>query len=311
MALQTLKIGTRGSPLALIQTEMVQQALASAHPHILTERVIIKTSGDWKPEDGETKLCEARGGKGLFAHELENALQDGSIDCAVHSMKDMPSFLPDGLVLDHVLERGDPRDAFISYKASSLMELPQGAVVGTSSARRQSFLLTKRPDIKVVPLRGNVHTRLDKLKDGQVDATFLAMAGLVRLGIHGNHIHAVETRDMLPASCQAAIGIEIRKKDAEIHVLLDSIHDEQTGLCCFAERAALQILDGSCHTPIGAYARFEGGKMLFNLALAALDGSQIFEQFAEMPISKKNQAIDFGSAVAGKLKTIAPANLLV
>ncbi|PZO86581.1 MAG: hydroxymethylbilane synthase, partial [Micavibrio aeruginosavorus] len=198
MDTKSLKIGTRGSPLALLQTEMVEGALKARLPDLQIERVVIRTTGDWKPEQGEKRLSEAEGGKGLFAREIELALLDRTIDCAVHSLKDMPSFLPEGLALDHMLERADPRDAFICHKVSSYMDLPQGAVVGTSSLRRQAFLLAKRPDLKIVPIRGNVQTRLAKLAEGQVDATYLAMAGLDRLGISGDFIHPVSMEDMLP-----------------------------------------------------------------------------------------------------------------
>ena len=304
-----LKIGTRGSPLAVAQTAMVEGLLLAAHPNIRLERVIIKTSGDWKPEDGEKRLSEVEGGKGLFAREIEKALLNGSIDCAVHSMKDMPSFLPEGLALDHVLERADARDAFISRKVSSYMDLPQGAVVGTSSLRRQAFLLSRRPDLKVVPLRGNVATRLAKLDDGQVDATFLAMAGLHRLSMQGDYIHALPIAEMLPACGQGIIAIETREQDLETRALLDYIHDPQTGICAAAERAALQVLDGSCHTPIGAYAQIEGQELLFDLVVASGDGTCVFSETARAPVTDPASADAFGRAVAQTLKSRAPSDI--
>lgn len=306
----TLKIGTRGSPLALTQTRLVEAALKAAHPQLHIEIVIIRTSGDWKPEDGETRLAETQGGKGLFAREIEKALLDGAIDCAVHSMKDMPSFLPDGLMIEHVLKRNDPRDAFISFNVPHYNDLPQGAVVGTSSLRRQALLLSDRPDLKIVPLRGNVQTRIDKLKDGQVDATFLAMAGLNRLNLSGDYIHAIETDDMLPACTQGIIGIECRTDDKTVHGYLDPIHDVETGYACAIERAALQILDGSCHTPIGAYARKEGDEFFFELKVASADGQQVFERSASAKIASDKDAADFGAAIGALLKQEMPADFL-
>jgi hydroxymethylbilane synthase len=307
-----LKIGTRGSPLALKQTEMVEDALRAARPGLGIERVIIKTSGDWKPEDGEKRLSEIEGGKGLFVREIEKALLDGTIDCAVHSTKDMPSFLPDGLALDHMLERADPFDAFICRKFSSFMELPQGAIVGTTSLRRQAFVLARRPDLKIVSLRGNVHTRIAKLDAGQVDATFLAFAGLQRLGLGGeDFVHKLSADDMLPACGQGTISIETRKDDKEIRDLLLCLHHERTGFCTFAERTALQILDGSCHTPIGSFARFDGGDMQFDLAVASPDGKKFFTESGTQPVGSRSEAEEFGRAVASRLKTRVPPDIFV
>lgn len=307
MTAQIVKIGTRGSPLALRQTEMVEDALHKAHPTIEIERVIIKTSGDWRPEEGETRLSEVEGGKGLFAREIEKALLAGEIDCAVHSMKDMPSFLPEGLALDHCLPRADVRDAFVSFRFKSLMDLPQGAKIGSSSLRRQSFILNKRPDLVVAPIRGNVQTRLDKIKDGQFDATFLAMAGMTRLGITGHFIHPVE--EMVPACGQGIVTIETRMDDTKTRDLLNAIHHKSTGLAGYIERAALQVLDGSCHTPIGAYAREEGDEIVFDLVVGSCDGKRIFEEKAQARISTKEEAERFGRDVALKLKPRVPADI--
>lgn len=304
-----LKIGTRGSPLALKQTEMVEAALKKAHPELKIEFVIIKTSGDWKPSDGETKLSESEGGKGLFAREIEIALLAGEIDCAVHSMKDMASFLPEGLALDHALERADPRDAFISFEYGSLDDLPQGAKIGSSSLRRQSHILSKRPDLDVAPIRGNVHTRLEKVKDGQFDATFLAMAGLNRLGITGDFIHPLE--DMVPACGQGIVTIETREEDVDTRRLLDAIHHKETGFSGYIERAALQVLDGSCHTPIGAYARFNGDDMRLDLVVGSGDGKRIFEETASAQINTKEQAEAFGRATALRLKPRVPSDIFL
>jgi hydroxymethylbilane synthase len=310
MKTPALKIGTRGSPLALIQTAMVEDALRAAHPELTIQRVVIKTSGDWKPEDGEKRLSEIEGGKGLFVREIEKALMDGSIDCAVHSTKDMPSFLPEGLALEHMLPRANPFDAFICRKYSSFMDLPRGAVVGTTSMRRQAFLLAKRPDLKVVPLRGNVQTRIAKLDEGQVDATFLAMAGLQRLNLAGeSFVHPLGADDMLPACGQGTISVETRDNDLPTHDLLSCLHHSETGLCTFVERLGLQILDGSCHTPIGAFARYEDGKMRFDLEVASTDGAQLYSESARQIVSDRAEAEEFGRAVASRLKARIPADI--
>lgn len=309
MTIQTLKIGTRGSPLALKQTAMVEEALGRSCPDVRVERVIIQTSGDWKPEQGETKLSEAQGGKGLFAREIEKALLAGEIDAAVHSMKDMPSFLPEGLSLDHVLPRADVRDAFISFEYKSLEDLPQGAIVGSSSLRRQSFILNKRPDLVVMPIRGNVQTRIDKVKDGQFAATFLAMAGLSRLGITGDFVHPLDA--MVPACGQGIVAIETRSNDAQTRSIFDSIHDVETGFCGMMERAALQVLDGSCHTPIGAYARRKGEEILFDLVVGSGDGKRIYEERGSASIASDKEAEEFGRAVALKLKPRVPADIFI
>lgn len=307
---KTIKIGTRGSKLAMIQTNMVADSLRKMHPDIHVEVVEILTSGDWKPEHGETRLSEAEGGKGLFAKEIERAILDGTVDCGVHSMKDMPSFLPDGLVIDHIMERADPRDALVSGKYSSLDDLPQGATLGTSSMRRQAFVLAKRPDFKVVPIRGNVPTRIGKMKDGHADAIILAYAGLVRLGLEGEAVQVWDADYMLPAAGQGAVGIEIRKGDDETRALLDALHHRETGLCVSAERAALQILDGSCHTPIGAFATLDGHQMNIDVAVASLDGKDLFEADGSFAVKSVEDAIDLGEGVGNTLRDIVPPELL-
>lgn len=311
MTVKRLKIGTRGSPLALKQTAMVQAAIGAAHPLLEMDVVIIRTSGDWRPQDGEVRLSEIEGGKGLFAREIEQALLDGRIDCAVHSMKDMPSFLPDGLDLDHVLPREDPRDAFICHTAASYRDLPEGAKVGTSSLRRQALMLARRPDLKVETLRGNVQTRLVKLAEGQVDATFLAMAGLNRLGIDGDFIHPVPVDDMLPACGQGIVCVETRRQNHEVRAIMDAIHDEQTGYCGIIERAALQVLDGSCHTPIGAYARYEGGSVVFDVMVASYDGSRIYHDQSLSPISGREEAVAVGRELAMRVKAVVPKDIFI
>lgn len=306
-----LKIGTRGSPLALKQADMAAQALRDAHPGLNIDIVTIRTSGDWKPADGENRLCEMDGGKGLFVKEIEAALITGEIDCAVHSMKDVPSFLPDGLCVDHVLPRADVRDALVSSQADSIEALPQGAIVGTSSVRRQAFLLHRRPDLKIVPLRGNVQTRLDKLQSRQADAIVLAMAGLNRLGIESSDIHPLSTDVMLPACGQGVVAIETRAHDAHTRGLLDAIHHAETALCAAAERAALQTLDGSCHTPIGAHARMKGENMELIVTVARVDGAQVWQEGSIEKIATVERAMEAGHRVAAKLKEVLPPGSLI
>ena len=258
-----LRLGTRGSPLALAQAEEVRERLGRAHGELAEEGaveiVVIKTTGD-KVQD--RPLAEI-GGKGLFTKEIEEALLDGRIDAAVHSMKDVPTWLPDGLTISTILPREDPRDALFARAGSSLATLPPGAVVGTASLRRQAQARLARPDLEIVPIRGNVQTRLRKLAEGRVDATFLAVAGLKRLGQDARISGILEPEEMLPAVAQGAIGLEIRKDDAAAADWLAAIHDEASSLRVRAERACLAVLDGSCRTPIAAYCEFAGkGKTL-------------------------------------------------
>ncbi|MGZ9098040.1 MAG: hydroxymethylbilane synthase [Micavibrio sp.] len=304
------RIGTRGSKLALIQTEMVASALKRAHPGLEIQVVTIQTSGDWKPEQGETRLSEASGGKGQFAHEIERAILAHDVDCGVHSLKDMPSFLPEGLVIRHVLKRADPRDAFLANGVKRIEDLPQGAIVGTSSLRRQAMILKLRPDLKIVPLRGNVPTRIEKLRAGQVDAAVLALAGLQRLGLDHEAASILEPEAMLPAACQGIVGIEIRADDDEASALLHGIHDIPAGLSAAAERMALGTLDGSCHTPIGAHATLDGDAMTLKLLVASPDGAVIFEDEQKGPVHSDEEAAMLGRVTALRLKSRLPPNFL-
>ncbi len=304
---KTLRIGTRGSKLALAQTGMVARAIEAAHPGIHIEIVEIKTSGDWKPSDGETRLAEAEGGKGLFAKEIEEALLAGEVDCGVHSMKDMASFLPRGLVIDHMLPREDARDAFLGNAYKCLADLPRGARIGTSSLRRQAFVLAKRPDLIIAPLRGNVPTRIEKLRKGQVDAAVLAYAGLKRLGLEGEADCVIDIEDMLPAAGQGAVGIETRADDAQTRALLDALHCRETGLRVAAERAALQVLDGSCRTPIGAHAVIEDGELRLSVVVASADGKQFFREDVAGP---EDDAAALGRKAGEVLKKRVPKELL-
>jgi hydroxymethylbilane synthase len=267
-----LKIGTRGSPLALAQAFETRARLMAAHglPEDALEIVTIKTTGD-RVLDRPLKEI---GGKGLFTREIEDALLAGSIDIAVHSMKDMPVEQPEGLVIDCYLPREDVRDAFVSPGVAALAELPEGAVVGTSSLRRRAQLMHRRPDLRLVEFRGNVQTRLKKLGDGVAAATFLAMAGLNRLGMAGVARGPIAVEDMLPAVAQGCIGIERRADDGLAEMLLAAIHDAPSGLRLAAERAYLRTLDGSCETPIAGLAVLDGEGLWMRGEILRPDGSE-------------------------------------
>ena len=271
----SIKIGTRGSKLALAQAYETRQRLMDAHGlgENDFEIVVIKTTGDMIQD---RPLSEA-GGKGLFTKEIEEALLDGRIDLAVHSSKDMPTILPDGLELSTFLPREDVRDAFISNKYKTLSEMPRGAVVGTSSLRRQAMVKKVRPDLDVVMYRGNVQTRLEKLEKGVADATLLACAGLRRLGEAEIITSAIEVEDFLPAVGQGAIGIETRIGDERIGQLLSPIHHEDTERALACERAFLRALDGSCRTPIAGLAQTADGQLSFSGLVLMPDGSSFFD----------------------------------
>lgn len=307
---QTLRIGTRGSQLAMKQTNMVADLLRNAHPDLDIQIVEILTSGDWKPAHGETRLMEAKGGKGQFAHEIEQRILAGEVDCGVHSLKDMPSFLPDGLSMTHFLTREDPRDAFLSVKYKTLAEMPDGAVVGTSSLRRQAFLLNKYPHLKVVPLRGNVPTRIEKLAQGQVDATFLAMAGLNRLGLTAHVTTILDDTDFLPACGQGIIGLEMRTGDTTTAQLFDAISCPDAERMATAERAVLQVIDGSCHTPVGAFAILNGNTMILRCALARPDGTDYLEDKIEGDVTDAAAAEALGTALGERIKPKLPEGIL-
>ena len=266
-----IKIGTRGSPLALAQAYETRGRLMAAHnlPKDGFEVVVIKTTGD---RIQDRPLGEI-GGKGLFTKEIEDALLDGSIDIAVHSMKDMPVEQPAGLVLDCYLPREDVRDAFVSLKYASIADLPKGAKLGSSSLRRRAQIMNMRPDIEVVEFRGNVQTRLRKLEEGVADATFLAMAGLNRLGNADVAQTAIEVDEILPAIAQGAIGIEWRVDNSKMQMMLSVIADKDTALRLAAERALLKALDGSCQTPIGGLATLDGDVLTLRGQILRPDGS--------------------------------------
>jgi hydroxymethylbilane synthase len=274
-----LKIGTRGSPLALAQAHETRDRLSAAFdlPQEAFEIVVIKTTGDNQALIAADRPLKEIGNKGLFTKEIEEAMLSGEIDIAVHSMKDMPVAQPDGLVLDCYLPREDVRDAFVSPSLSSIKELAPGAVVGTSSLRRRAQLLNRRPDLQVVEFRGNVQTRLKKLADGVADCTFLAMAGLNRLGMSEVPATGIDTGDMLPAVAQGAIGIERREDDSRAADMLAAIHDLETAQRLAAERAFLAALDGSCETPIAGLAELDGTTLRLRGEVLRPDGSEALQ----------------------------------
>lgn len=295
-----LKIGTRGSPLALAQAYETRRRLMAAFdlPEEAFEIVIIKTTGDDAALIAKDKPLKDLGGKGLFTKEIEEDLLSGAIDIAVHSMKDMPVDQPEGLLLDTYLPREDTRDAFVSPHAKSLADLPSGAVVGTSSLRRRAQLLNYRPDLTVVEFRGNVQTRLKKLGDGVADCTFLAMAGLSRLGMKEAAASAISPEEMLPAVAQGAIGIERRADDANTAELLAAIHDTPTGQRLAAERAFLATLDGSCETPIAALAELDGDTLRLRGEVLRPDGSESLSEDRTAPVE---QGAELGREMAQSL----------
>lgn len=270
-----LRLGTRASALALAQAGLVRDALAAADPLLAVEIVTVRTTGDRVQDRPLREL----GGKGLFTKELDAALIDGRIDIAVHSMKDVETKLADGLAIDCLLAREDPRDALFvrpGIDATGLADLPAGARVGTSSLRRAALVLAARPDLEIVPLRGNVETRLAKLAAGEADATLLAVAGLNRLGRAGDIEIVLTPEEMLPAVGQGAVGIARRAGDEAVAALLAPLNHAATWTCVAAERAMLAALDGSCHTPVGGLAEIDGDMLTLRALLAAPDGTRIY-----------------------------------
>jgi len=299
-AVLTLKVGTRGSPLALAQAHEVRDRLHALHEGVAAEIVIINTTGDAVQD---RRLSEV-GGKGLFTKEIQEALLDGRIDLAVHSMKDVETWLPDGTAIAAVLEREDPRDVFISGKAKSLDALAAGAVIGTSSLRRQAQILHRRPDLRVETLRGNVQTRLRKLAEGVVDATLLALAGLRRLGSADVATGYIDTDVILPAVAQGAVGIEIRKGDTTVEAAVAGLNHHPTAVRISAERAMLAALDGSCHTPIAGLAELQGSEMTLTGLVALPDGSQCHRLAQSGPA---DDAEALGTALGQQLRARMPA----
>jgi len=273
LALRPLRIGTRGSAMALFQANLVRDRLAAAHPELaapgMIELDVIRTTGDRV----QNRLLAEIGGKGLFTKEIEEALLDRRIDLAVHSLKDMETILPPGLVIACVPPRDDPRDALVSRDGGGLDALPRGAKLGTASLRRKAQLLRHRADLDIVPIRGNVDTRLAKLTDGEVDALVLALSGLRRLGKESAVSEIIPVDIMLPAVGQGALAIETRADDAEVRGALSPLHDVESAACVTAERAMLAALDGSCRTPIAGFAELSADRLHLRGILLSPDGA--------------------------------------
>ena len=295
MSREILRIATRSSPLAIWQAEYVQKRLEALHPGLRVELVRIKTQGD---KILDTPLAKI-GGKGLFVKELEEAMMDGRADIAVHSMKDVPMELPDGMALPVICEREDPRDAFVSNHYDSLMGLPEGARLGTSSLRRQSQAMANRPDLKVSSLRGNVQTRLGKLDAGEFDAIILASAGLKRLEMHERIRYDMPPEESLPAVGQGAVGIECRADDADTRTLLAPLSDALTWDRVTAERAMNRRLEGGCQVPIAGFALLEDdGRLWLRGLVASEDGATVLRAEARAP---RAEARELGIGIAESL----------
>ena len=294
MSSREIRIATRKSALALWQAEYVKARLEHAHPGLLVTLVPMVSRGDKLLDSPLSKI----GGKGLFVKELETALLENEADIAVHSMKDVPMDFPEGLGLFCICEREDPRDAFVSNTHASLDDLPEGSVVGTSSLRRQAQLLTRRPDLNIRFLRGNVNTRLAKLDAGEYDAIILAAAGLIRLGFEDRITSAISIDDSLPAGGQGAVGIECRTADSEIHALLAPLHHADTAVRVTAERALNKHLNGGCQVPIACYAVLEGEQIWLRGLVGDPNGSLLLTAQARGP---QSAATELGVKVAEAL----------
>ena len=292
--MKNIRIGTRSSQLALKQTQMVIDSIKATGNYIF-EIVPITTTGD----KIQNKPLYDIGGKALFLKEIEEALLTDKIDIAVHSMKDVPATLPDGLIITAVLEREDPRDVLISRKANSISTLPRGATIGTSSVRRRAQILHIRPDIEIHSIRGNVPTRLDKWRDMSLDGIVLAAAGIKRLGLHDfAYCHILSEEEMLPAVCQGIIAVEVRDNDQEMKTICASINHKETWQLMRAERGFLEYINGDCRTPLGALARFETGKIHASYMLAGenLEYYKTYQSFSEIA-----DGYEMGVSIAKKM----------
>lgn len=317
---KTIKIGTRGSTLALWQAKHVQALLNQHWPAIETQIVIIKTSGDWSPQDGETRLSERQGGKAQFAKEIEEQLLSAQIDIAVHSMKDMDSQLPDGLEIACILPREDARDALLLRNpglGSDPARWPEGTHVGTSSLRRQAMLLALNPTLNIHVLRGNLETRISKLRGDlandfpDMQATLLAVAGLNRLNMAAEINHILPAETMLPAAAQGAIGIEIASKNAQdLTPILSPLNCSETFFCVTAERAVLASINGTCRTPIGIHARINAGMLQIKAQLLSEDGMLSCAAQHKANVTQTDEARRAGEALGQNLLKSAPAALL-
>lgn len=297
LPMETVTIGTRGSKLALWQADYIAERLRAEYPGLIVEEFLMTTKGDKILDAPLAKI----GGKGLFTKEIEQAMLDGEIDIAVHSLKDMPTEVPDGLTITAITQRRDAGDALVSNYYSSLDDLPKGAVVGTSSLRRKAQLLHVRPDLDIRDLRGNVNTRLAKLDDaenGIFDAIVLAVAGLKRLGFQNRIDTILPTSVMLPAVGQGALAIEARTADKRVRDLVAFLNDEATASCAKAERAFLARVEGGCQVPVGVYATPDGGDLNVEAVIASLDGKRLYRDHVT---GAKDEAENLGTMLADKL----------
>lgn len=286
-----LRIGTRGSRLALAQSGWVKAQVEARHRDVEVTLVRIRTTGDRILDAPLSKV----GGKGLFVKEIEEALLRKEVDLAVHSMKDVPAELPDGLEIAVVPEREDPRDAFVSERYARMKDLPRAAVVGTSSLRRAAQLLRSRPDLEVVPLRGNVDTRIRKMKEGGLGALILAAAGMNRMGLSAMIRHPIPFLEMLPAIGQGALGLEVRRGDESVIERIGFLHHQGTALTVRAERAFLKELQGGCQVPIAGHARLDGDQLSLEGLVAGLDGKEMIRDLSTGP-KESPEAVGIGLA---------------
>ena len=298
-----LKIGTRGSPLALAQSGWVKEKIEARYPDIRVSLVKIKTKGDKILDSPLAKI----GGKGLFVKEIEDALLKRDVDVAVHSMKDLPADLPEGLQIAVYPEREDPRDAFVSLEYQTLSAMPEGSSVGTGSLRRSAQLLHLRSDLHVVALRGNVDTRLRKLETENLQAVILATAGLRRLGYADRITQVLSPEEILPAVGQGALGLELRQDDAKIKEALNFLNHETTELTVRAERAFLNKLEGGCQVPIAAYSRMEGERIILQGLVGELDGSRVIK---DEVTGQKNRPEEIGIHLADKVLSAGADKIL-
>lgn len=303
MSQKTIRLGTRGSALALWQTNWTLSLLRAAAPELNFEPVVIKTTGDQRQDIP----LPAVGAQGMFVKELELALEDGQIDLAVHSSKDLPSVLHDGLTLAAYLPREDVHDAFISHKWKSLADMPDGARIGTGSFRRQSQLKAHNPTWTFSEIRGNLDTRLAKLESEGLDAIILASAGLIRLGWGDRITQAIPTSVCLPAVGQGAVALEIREGDTRMHELLATIDHAPTRAAVRAERGFLRQVQGGCQAPVGAHATLQGEMLILEAVVAAMDGTKVLRRSMEGPMAKPEE---LGKALADELLGMGARELL-
>ena len=297
------RIGTRSSRLALAQSEWVKGAVQTRHPEVRVELIRIRTQGDKILDAPLSKI----GGKGLFVKEIEEALLREEVDLAVHSMKDVPAELEKGLSISVYPKREDARDAFVSRQFSTVKDLPQGALVGTSSLRRSAQLLHMRPDLHIVPLRGNVDTRLRKLDSGDLQAIVLATAGLNRLGLAHRITALLPPESVLPAIAQGVLGLEMREGDEETQHLISFLNDPDTELATRTERSFLKTLEGGCQVPVAGYARVDGGVITVEGMVAELDGSRVLRQGIRGPGDRPE---NLGTALAKRLLSAGADRIL-